>query len=142
MFDWLFAQSGAGIYLSLFMLLMGGAVGLPIPEDIPLIFSGVLLQRGHVDIYVVFVTCYLGIIIGDTIIFCFGRKIASSVQKRNWLNEHFSKTLIERTKHQIEKRSFFTIVLARHLFYLRTITFLTCGAVRMNFKKFLFADAL
>ena len=34
------------------------------------------------------------------------------------------------------------IFLARHLFYLRTLTFLVCGAVRMNFRKFLFADAL
>ena len=34
------------------------------------------------------------------------------------------------------------IFLARHLFYMRTVTFLVCGAVRMRFQKFLIADAL
>ena len=34
------------------------------------------------------------------------------------------------------------IFFARHLFYLRTITFLTCGAVRLTFLRFLIADCL
>ena len=34
------------------------------------------------------------------------------------------------------------IFVARHLFYLRTVTFLTCGAVKMRFARFLVADAI
>lgn len=139
--DWLFAQSGFAVYISLFLLLMGGAIGLPIPEDIPLIFGGVLIHRGHVDVGAVFLTCYLGIIIGDAIIFFIGRKLGSSAQKRDWISSRFSPELIAKTKHELEKRRVFTIILARHLFYLRTVTFLTCGAVRMSFRKFFVADA-
>jgi membrane protein DedA with SNARE-associated domain len=40
----------------------------------------------------------------------------------------------------LEKRSFTMILVARHLFYLRTVTFLICGAVKMNFTRFLIAD--
>lgn len=120
---------------------MGGAIGLPIPEDIPLLVGGVLIHRGHADPVVTFITCYFGIIIGDAIIFFFGRKIGNSVQKRDWLSARFSPALIEKTKRELERRSFFAILLARHLFYLRTVTFLTCGAVKMSFKKFIIADA-
>lgn len=142
MAEWLFAQHGIGVYISLFLLLMAGAIGLPVPEDIPLIFSGVLIHRGHANIPVMFFTCYVGILIGDTFIFFVGRKVGSSVQKRDWLSERFPPSLIEKTKHELEKRRFFTIVLARHLFYFRTVTFLTCGAVRMSFRKFFVADAV
>ncbi len=142
MSEWLFDQTGIVVYVSLFLLLMGGAIGLPIPEDIPLLIAGVTIHRGHVDPVITFIICYLGIVIGDTIIFFFGRKLGNSVQKRDWLSARFPPSLIEKTKRQLEKRSFFTILLARHLFYLRTVTFLTCGAVNMSFKKFFVADAL
>ncbi len=142
MSEWLFDQTGGVVYVSLFLLLMGGAIGLPIPEDIPLLIAGVTIHRGHVDPYITFLTCYLGIVVGDAVIFFFGRKIGNSVQKRGWLASRFPPELIEKTKRELEKRSFFTILLARHLFYLRTVTFLTCGAVRMSFKKFFIADAL
>ena len=49
--------------------------------------------------------------------------------------------MTEQIKSQLEKRSIIMIFVARHLFYIRTVTFLTCGAVKMSFKRFLFADA-
>jgi membrane protein DedA with SNARE-associated domain len=42
----------------------------------------------------------------------------------------------------LERKTFLTIFVARHLFYLRTITFLVCGAVRVSFTRFLVADAI
>jgi membrane protein DedA with SNARE-associated domain len=45
-------------------------------------------------------------------------------------------------RQNLEKQTFLTILLARHLFYLRTATFLFCGAVRISFTRFLIADAI
>jgi membrane protein DedA with SNARE-associated domain len=42
----------------------------------------------------------------------------------------------------IERRTFLTILIARHLFYLRTVTFLVCGAVRVSPARFIGADAI
>jgi membrane protein DedA with SNARE-associated domain len=35
-----------------------------------------------------------------------------------------------------------TILIARHLFYIRTATFLMCGAVRISFARFVIMDAI
>jgi membrane protein DedA with SNARE-associated domain len=49
---------------------------------------------------------------------------------------------LQSLRANLEKKTFLTIFVARHLFYLRTITFLVCGAVRVSFTRFLIADAI
>jgi membrane protein DedA with SNARE-associated domain len=139
--EWILAQSGLNLYLGLFLLLIGGAVGLPIPEDVPLVLAGVLIQIGHASWQTAFIVCYVAIILGDVIIYGVGRKIGPALYKKEWFRSRVSREKIEQIKHGLEKQSLWMIFLARHLFYLRTVTFLICGAVRMNFRRFLFADA-
>lgn len=141
MSEWLFLQNGFAVYVGLFVLLMGGAVGLPIPEDVPLILAGILAHRGNGKLQFIFLTCYVGIIVGDLIIFSIGRKLGAKISNKNWFNTRISPAALERTKRALEKRSLLTILLARHLFYLRTVTFLACGAVRMSYSRFILADA-
>lgn len=141
MVDWLLGLQGGFLYVGIFFALLGGAFGLPIPEDIPLLLSGVLLHRGNCHLTSTFLTCYFGILIGDIIVFSIGRKIGRSARSRGWLNLKISPETIEKTKKALEKRSFITILLARHLFYLRTVTFLTCGALKMSYKSFIISDA-
>lgn len=140
--DWLLLQSGIVTYVALFLLLMGGAIGLPIPEDIPLILAGILVHRGQADLQLIFVICYVGILLGDIIIYFVGRRIGPAIFNKPWVRARMSDSKIKWVRLRLEKRSLVTIFIARHLFYLRTVTFLTCGAVRMHFTRFLLADAV
>ena len=139
--EWLMLQNGWVLYMTLFFLLMGGAVGLPIPEDIPLIFAGILAHNGNGDIGILFIVCYSGILLGDLFIYSVGRKIGPALYSKSWFRRRISRSKIQGIKNSLERRSLSMIFLARHLFYLRTVTFLICGAVRMSFRRFLFADA-
>ena len=140
MIDWLFSLQGMYLYGGIFLLLMGGAFGLPIPEDLPLLFGGVLLHQGHAELLYMFASCYTGIILGDIFIFSVGRKIGSSPKRRGWLESKLSPSMLRRTKVAMERKSFMTILVARHLFYLRTVTFLACGALKMSYLRFILAD--
>ena len=142
MSDWVLLHTGVSSYFVLFLLLIGGAVGLPIPEDLPLILGGVLLNRGDVNLEILFVTVYIGIIIGDMMIFYVGRKFGSALRKREWFTSRVTPGRMRQIRKGLEKRTFLMIVIARHLFYLRTATFLTCGAVKVPFIKFILADAI
>jgi membrane protein DedA with SNARE-associated domain len=137
--QWLLAQSGVWIYITLFFLLMGGAIGLPIPEDLPLLLAGILLHEGRAELDIVFVVAYAAILLGDLLIYSAGRKIGPSISKRSWLR--VSESQMRRIKYKLDKRSLLMIFVARHLFYLRTLTFLSCGALKMNIWRFLIADA-
>jgi membrane protein DedA with SNARE-associated domain len=140
MIDWLFSLDGQYLYGGIFLLLMGGAIGLPIPEDLPLLLGGVLLHQGKAELSEMFAVCYLGIIIGDIIVFTIGKRIGASSRNRGWFESKLSPKVLRRTKIAIERKSFVTILIARHLFYLRTVTFLACGALKMSYFRFLLAD--
>jgi membrane protein DedA with SNARE-associated domain len=140
--EWILLQEGWVVYLGLFSMLMGGAIGLPIPEDLPLILAGILLQIGQGELLPLFLVCYGSILLGDLLIFSIGRRFGPTLFSKPWFQKRLSPRKIKRIRLNIEKRSLPMIFIARHLFYLRTITFLTCGAVKMRVTQFLFADAL
>ena len=140
--EWILAQDGLTLYISLFALLMGGVFGLPIPEDIPLILAGILIQLEKVDPLLMFLLCYGAIILGDVLIFGTGRFFGPKIFKVKWLQSRRAKTKLKRVRVGLERRSIIMIFVARHLFYIRTLTFLSCGAVKMNFGRFLIADAI
>jgi len=139
--EWILLQEGFLVYLALSLALLGGAIGLPIPEDIPLIAAGIAVHRGSVDLTIIFLVCYGSIILGDLIIFWIGRKFGSSIFSKRWFRAKIPPSKIRKVKLSIEKRSLLMIFIARHLFYLRTVTFLTCGAVKMRPRRFIIADA-
>jgi len=142
MYDWILAQSGLHLYIGLFLMLMGGAIGLPIPEDLPLIAGGILIQLGKTNPETVFIVCYSGIVLGDIMIFSFGRWLGPSVFRRKPFQTPRARYRIKRIRLSMERRSVLMIFVARHLFYLRTLTFLSCGALKMRFSTFLVADAI
>ncbi|NDC38992.1 MAG: DedA family protein [Proteobacteria bacterium] len=140
--EWLLAQSGAVIYLSLAFMLAGGALGLPIPEDIPLLLGGILIQIGKTDLTLTFLVCYVSVVAGDLFIFSIGRYFGPKIFKLRWFESRETKTRLKRIRLGLERRSVLMIFIARHLFYVRTLTFLSCGALRMRYSRFLVADAL
>lgn len=139
---WLLAQDGVWLYIGLFLLLVGGALGLPVPEDIPLVLAGYLIHEQRVNPELTFLVCYAGALLGDIFIYAVGRKLGMSIAKRSWFKLRFGEDGLNIAKQSLERRSITAIFIARHLFYLRTLTFLTCGAVKMSFARFLIADAI
>lgn len=140
--NWVMAQSGLTVYGAIGLLLMGGVVGLPIPEDFPLILGGILIQLEKCDSLAMFAVCYTTIVLGDVVIFWIGRWGGPALFKLKWFSTRSAKTKLKRVRVGIERRSVLAVFLARHIFYIRTVTFLSCGALNMRFMRFLIADML
>lgn len=141
MLEWFYTQEGLIVYALLAIALVGGGMGLPIPEDLPLLGAGIAVHTGAVQPLPAFLVCYGSILIGDFAVFYIGRRLGPQIFKLNWFRSRFSPSGIRKVKLNLEKRSLLMIFLARHLFYLRTVTFITCGAVRMHPRRFVIADA-
>lgn len=142
MSNWLLLQQGLIVYLAVFALLIAGGVGLPVPEDLPLILGGVMIETGRADPLLLLIVCYLGVLVGDGLIFVVGRRFGPGLFQKRWFKNRFSSSRIRRIRYSLERKSLLMILVARHLFYLRTVTFLICGAVRMNPIRFFVADAV
>jgi len=139
--QWLLVQSDAVIYGFIFFILLTGAIIFP-PEDVSLILAGIVIQKGKGDPIIILLICYLGTVLADFFIYFVGRKFGKALSKKAWVKSKLRPGRIEAIRKGLEKRSLVMIFIARHLFYLRTVTFLTCGMVTLNFLRFASADCL
>jgi membrane protein DedA with SNARE-associated domain len=122
-------------------MLLAGAVGIPAPEDLTLIAAGVLSSLSQVNTLLMGVICYIGILTGDLIIYRIGWIAGPALFRKKWFRKHISTHRLQVIRTNLHKNTVFTILVARHLFYIRTATFLMCGAVRISFSRFLIIDA-
>ncbi len=128
-------------YLGMFGLLIAAGLGLPFPEDLTLLTAGYLARKGITSLWPTLVVGYVGVVIGDLLIFRVGRRLKEGVythprlgklltpKRRVWIETHF------------RKRGTLTVVIARHCAGLRAPTFLVAGTSDMPTWKFLLADA-
>jgi membrane protein DedA with SNARE-associated domain len=142
MLELILGTHGGFAYLIVFAALLAGSVGIPAPEDLTLIAAGVLCSLAQVNTLVMGLTCYLGLIIGDLIIYRIGWMAGPTLFRKKWFRRHISTKRLEAMRRNLHKRTMLTILVARHLFYIRTATFLMCGAVRISFARFVIMDAI
>ena len=138
--EFLLNQEGFYIYLLVFLTLLGGACFLPFPEDLILITVGVLVQREIAHWEVLLPLAYLAIILGDIILYGIGYRFGITLFSRRWFRNKVHPKKIKQVREQLDKNYLTTILLGRHLFYLRSLTFVCCGAVKMSFWKYILAD--
>src|SRR5437868_14090790 len=69
-------------YAGLFMLLVLGVVGLPIPDETLLVFSGYLISKGRFDPAIAFLTAFGGAVSGISISYLLGRTVGHGVVER------------------------------------------------------------
>lgn len=129
-------------YLGLAGMLLAAGLGVPIPEDIPLLFGGLASANGFTNPYVVFGVAYVSILAGDMIIFSTGRRLGPVALARPWAARVLTPSRQQMLNAHFARHGFLTIVVARHMAGLRAPCFLMAGVAGMSRAKFLLADAM
>ena len=119
----------------------GLLIGFFLPGD-SLLFSAGLVAAARDDINIAFLVfaVFLAAFIGDQVGYVIGRKVG-----RPYLEKHKSKRMIkllERSERFYEKYGWWSVVIARYIPWVRTFVPPIAGAVKMNYYKFLSANAL
>src|SRR6185295_8194881 len=136
--DWL----TAGGYLVLFLLLFSMGLGLPIPEDIPLIISGALIANGKFHWVPAGIAAWCGIIGGDIVLYHLGRKFGLEITRVPFIGKHVTRERIERVEGLFERYGVWVVAVGRLFAGIRGAMVVAAGAIRYNFWKFLIADGL
>ena len=142
---WLSGENSLYAHLAVFISLLLGGVGFPIPEDIPLLLSGLAASKGVVSLKSIFGTCYVGVVLADQIVYALGYYFGPTLlefAKNSRVFPGVNDEKVENIREGLRRRSFACIFLGRHLFPLRSATFLTAGALRIPFIEFFVADAI
>ncbi len=143
--SWLASDNGQAVHVAVMLMLLLGGLGFPIPEDIPILLSGVAASKGIVHPHFIFITCYVGVLLADQIVFLIGylfgpRMLSAGTRSRFFPS--ITESRVEEIRIGLRKRRLLYIFVGRHLFPVRSVTFLTAGALRIPYLEFLFADAL
>jgi membrane-associated protein len=119
----------------------GLLIGFFLPGD-SLLFSAGLVAAARDDINIAFLifAIFLAAFIGDQVGYVIGRKVG-----RPYLEKHKSKRMkrmLERSERFYERYGWWSVVIARYIPWVRTFVSPIAGTVKMNYYKFLSANAL
>lgn len=135
--------SGVLSYAVVFGILLACGLGVPLPEDVSLILGGYLVHQGRAELLLMMLTGYLGIILGDSMIFFFGRRFGSKVgTKPGLLRKLFSPAKRARVEGMFKKHGEKIVLIARFLPGVRSVTYFTAGSVGMQYSHFIFFDSV
>ena len=133
----------------LFYVVVGGVifietallVGFFLPGDSLLFSAGLVAAvRSDINIVVLIFTVFLAAFIGDQVGYVLGRKIGRPYFQRR--NSKRMQKMLARSERFYEKYGWWSVVIARYIPWVRTFVPPIAGTVKMNYYKFLSANAL
>ncbi len=133
---------GNGSYPVLFGLLFACGLGLPLPEDIPLIVAGILIAKVNMTWALAAVFAWCGIIGGDCVLYSLGRRYGLNITKVPFVGKHLSRERIERAEKLFERYGIWVVAVGRLFAGIRGGMVVAAGTIRFNFIKFIIADGL
>lgn len=128
-------------YAGILIVLLLGSLGVPIPEEMPIVAAGILSHEGLMHWWLALPVCLVGVLTGDVVLYWIGRRWGERVlrwravrwvltpERAQWLTEGYR-------EHAMK-----TVAMTRHVAGLRAAAFLTAGIARVPFWKFMLADA-
>jgi len=126
-------------YAGLFLILLMCGLGLPLPEDIPLVLAGWMVHRGA-SMPIMVAVGMLGVLIGDSILWRVGRRYGEAILDHRWVRWLVTPTRLEWAERQFARRGTVLIFLARFMPGARVVFFMTSGIFRVPYLKFLAID--
>jgi membrane protein DedA with SNARE-associated domain len=120
---------------TLFVALILGGLGVPLPEEVSLVSAGVLAKRGFASPVALGTICLVGLLLSDLMLYATGRALGVVVRR-----------LLVRSRrrrapyHPGATRWGARLVVARVVPGLRTIGFLAAGATHVPLRRFVLFD--
>ena len=136
-------------YFGVFSALVLSAIGVPIPEELPIATGGVLVSRTWdnpetgIHWWVMLPLCIIGVVVCDALLYLIGRKWGVWLIQRAWVQRRIlPPAKREKIEKNFHKYGIGILLVARLLPGIRGPVFITAGMIRLPFTKFLLADAL
>jgi membrane protein DedA with SNARE-associated domain len=118
-------------YPAIFFLLVGGIVGLPVPDQLLLIVSGYLVLTKSLAIAPTLLAAVLGSIVGISLSYALGRGSGSYLSKRR-----FAASRLENARGWFERFGGWTLIIGYFIPGIRNLIGFTSGMMRLRIRYF------
>jgi membrane protein DedA with SNARE-associated domain len=140
--NWITTRGFFGGVAVTFLLLFACGLGLPLPEDIPLIIAGAFLCTDTRSWIITGVAAWCGIIGGDICLYLMGRRYGMEITRVPFVGKHVTRERIERVGTMFEKYGVGVVAIGRLFAGIRGAMVVCAGTIRFNFIKFVIADGI
>lgn len=140
LFDSFASFSYPGIIV--FLILTG--VGLPVPEEVAIIYAGVMsAPGGDLQWEWALASCLVGCLIGDSLMYYIGYHFGENVLKKHpWYTGFLTSEREAQLESMIDKHGLKVFFAARFMVGVRGPVYVTAGILRVPFRKFFLADLI
>ena len=139
--EWI-AQYG---YLAIFVLLMLGIIGLPVPDETILLFAGYLSFKGDLRLESTLAIAFLGSACGISVSYAIGRIVGPHAVVKFAPLLHIRPAQLAHTYQWMERRGKYVLLIAYFIPGVRHVAALTAGASQLRssvFARFAYSGAL
>ncbi len=127
-------------YVGIALILILGGLGLPVPEEAPIILAAVLSRNGKLHGPLALASCLIGVLLGDLVVyflgFFYGEKVLSLPLTRRLLTRQREAQI----KGYLHRHGFKILVSGRFVPGFRTAAYLTAGILKLPTLKLLLTD--
>lgn len=133
LFEFLYTHYG---YVGLVVVLVGGIVGLPLPDEIILTFVGYQVFLGKMTFPLAIVSALIGSIIGISLSYFLGKKLGLPFLKKCGPRIHISEARILKTQFLFQRFGPFLLIFGYFIPGVRHLTGYLAGISNLKFLKF------
>ena len=129
-------------YLAPFVVLLLCGIGAPLPEEVSLIGSGILLHRGEVEFIPIVMVCAAAILLGDSIPYWLGRRYGMNALQIPWVGRILHPERFQRLQVRFEEHGNWATFACRFFAGIRIPGYFIAGTMGMRYVRFLLLDFL
>jgi len=118
------------------------SIGAPLPGESLLIFASVLAAHGEISLTALMLSSWAGAVMGDNIGYLLGRRYGRSIILRYGARLGINAERLAKVEAVFARYGAFTVAFARFVNVLRQLNAVVAGLLRMDWRHFLFFNAL
>ncbi|MFC4768953.1 DedA family protein [Effusibacillus consociatus] len=123
-------------YFALFLSLVLGIVGLPIPDEVIMTYVGFLVSKGKMDFSTALLVSFLGSVVGMSISYSLGRYFGLPLMRKYGKRFGIKESHWKRVQAWYAKFGAFVLIIGYFLPGIRHLTAFSAGASRMPIPSF------
>lgn len=129
-------------YVVLFVILALCGIGLPLPEDVPMILAGIFCAQGDMHFVGALAVSIAGVLAGDSIVYMAGRRLGTGALRSPLLEKKLGKRRLRRLRALYRLRGERMVFFARFVMGIRVVAFFLAGALGIRYSRFVLLDGL
>lgn len=125
-------------YIGMFFALVFGILGLPIPDEVLLVFAGFLVSQGKMDYFLLIVVSFIGSIIGISVSFLIGYRFGWPFIKKYGKYIHLKEESFYKIEKWYSRYGKYAIIIGYFIPGVRQLNAYYAGIMKRPYAKFSF----